>query len=101
MAPQPAAATAHPFAKAFTCAVLAYAVATSILLGVAMPAAVDDPAVVRALGIFAVASFVPALITGMVVCQSTRVWPFWRIALVFLPMFSLVAVLHAGGAAAV
>ena len=96
----PAAATAHPFAKAFTCAVLAYALATSVLLGVALPAASDGATIVRALGIFAVASFVPALITGMVVCQSRRAWPFWRIALVFLPMFSLVAVLHAGGAAA-
>jgi len=92
--------TPHPFAKAFTCAVAAYAVATAVLLGIAMPAASDGPAIARALGIFAIASIVPALITGMVVSQSPRVWPFWRIALVFLPMFSLVAVLHASGAAA-
>ena len=94
------APTAHPFVKAFTCAAVAYGLATAILLGVAMPAASDGAAIARALGLFAIASFVPALITGMVVCQSPRVWPFWRIALVFLPMFSLVAVLHASGAVA-
>jgi hypothetical protein len=92
--------TPYPFAKAFACAGLAYAVATAILLGFALPATPDGRALMGALGIFAIASFVPALITGMVVCQSPRVWPFWRIALVFLPMFSLVAVLHASGAAA-
>ncbi len=95
-----ALATPHPFAKAFTCAAVAYVVSTAILLGLAMPAATDGPAIARVLGIFAVASIAPALITGMVVSQSPRVWPFWRIALVFLPMFSLVAVLHASGAAA-
>lgn len=92
-----AGATPHPFAKAFACAAVAYGLATAVLLGAA---GADATAVARALGVFAVAAFVPALITGMMMCQSSRVWPFWRIALVFLPMFSLVAALHATGTTA-
>ena len=91
-------ATPHPFAKAFACAVLAYAVSTAALVAFVMP---NMPAGVMAAGslagalcVFVVSSFVPAFVTGMIVRQSRRAWGVARIAAAYVPLFLLVAFLQ-------
>jgi hypothetical protein len=90
--------TPHPFAKAFACAVLTYAASTAALVAVVMP---NVPADVMAAGslagalcVFAVASFVPAFVTGMIVRQSRQVWGVARIAAAYVPLFLLIAALQ-------
>lgn len=94
--------TAHPFAKAFAAAGVAYMVATAILLPMTLRQLPVDAssydhayAVARALAQFAVAGFVPALITGMAVRQSPRPWRFRDIGLSVAAMFCLMATLQA------
>ncbi|MCW5745218.1 MAG: hypothetical protein KIT36_03350 [Alphaproteobacteria bacterium] len=88
-------ATANPFLKSFACALAVYVTATGLLLLLVAPhVSVGVLAVgstLSALGVFAATSFVPAVITGMIVRQSPRVWRFSRIAAVYLPLFLLTA----------
>jgi hypothetical protein len=98
--------TTRPFAKAFACAVVACALGTAALV---LHSLHQDPrqlasgtlgtATAQALAFAAVASFAPALVTGMVVQQSARAWRFRDIALAFLAMFAVTAALHAVGLA--
>ena len=91
-------ATPHPFAKAFACAVLTYAVSTAALVAFVMPGVpagvMTAGSLAGALGVFAVASFVPAFVTGMIVRQSRQVWGVARIAAAYVPLFLLIAALQ-------
>jgi hypothetical protein len=98
--------TTRPFAKAFACAVVSCALGTAalVLYGLhqeprQVAADMLGTATAQALAFAAVASFAPALVTGMVVQQSPRAWRFRDIALVFLGMFAVTAALHAMGMA--
>lgn len=95
--------TPYPFTKAFVCAAVACILGAGALVlfdmhGNPQQAALG-PAAVQALAFAAVASFAPAVVTGMVVQQSPRAWRFRDIALVFAAMFALTAALHALGLA--
>jgi hypothetical protein len=98
--------TPYPFAKAFACAGVAFAlgVAAMVLYSVHQDplqaqAGALGPVAARALAFAAVASFAPALVTGMVVQQSPRPWRFRDIALAFAGMFAVTAGLHVVGLA--
>jgi hypothetical protein len=99
--PEIASPTPHPWIKAFGCAVLTYAAATTALLTLVAPLVQPDALALgsagSALGVFVVASLLPAFITGMIVRQSRRVWHVSRIAVTYLPLFALVAGLQFAG----
>lgn len=99
------AGTRHPFVKAFTCAGVVYLLATTALLVVvayqALPRATSHEfgdAIAGAMLLFSLPSIVPAVVTGLIVSQSSRVWTMPWIALVFLPMFLLILALQLFGA---
>ena len=102
--PMPAAApvrTRHPFAKGFACALVMYVVATSLLLIVLLSRAPSNLTayqvgyvIGQSIACFLIASLLPGLITGLIVRLSSRVWPAWQIALLFLPMFFVIVALQ-------
>ena len=87
--------TRHPYAKAFTCAVVTYLISVALAKGVVLygllPHAATPPqlgdAMAGVLLLFALPSIVAALLTGLIVSHAVRSWPVSKIALAFLPMF--------------
>jgi hypothetical protein len=95
------AATPHPFVKAFTCAGIAYLLATAVLLVVVgfrlLPRATSPEfgdAIAGALVLCALPAIVSAAATGLVVSLSPRVWRTRQVAMVLLPVFLLLLTLQ-------
>jgi hypothetical protein len=86
--------TRRPFAKAFTCAGIAFVAAIGALFAIFGP---PGPAGGEAIGRLFAAVMVPALITGFFAHRSAAVWPLWRIAVTFIAIAVIVAALTAIG----
>jgi hypothetical protein len=98
--------TRRPYAKAFACAGVVYLIATALTLAVVLyrlvPQATSPEvgdATAGVLFLFALPALVPALLTGLTVSYTARVWSMWQIALVFLPLFCAAVTLQVSGVA--
>jgi hypothetical protein len=81
--------TSRPFAKAFACAGAALLLALAALYGSLGPPSAEGAG--EAAGRLVMTVGLPAVIAGWLARRSVAVWPFWKIAFVFVLL--LVAVL--------